>query len=176
MQQSGLLTALDRHDDVLRWADVEMEDWDERLETLVERVEIDGQTYLEISPTGQIFHETFKGRFESDRDRILPQPVPKTQKAKPSLTEHNWGNARGSILAFMQRIIDDCAYVHGCRDHYWNPDLSHASLFRARGEEIEGVLSNGSWTVKIIVETSATTTGQREACIADLNYQIKNWI
>jgi hypothetical protein len=45
-------------------------------------------------------------------------------------------------------------------------------LFRLRGEDIEGVFSNGSWTVKIIVETSATTTGQREACIADLNHRI----
>lgn len=174
MQQSGLLAALDRHD-VLRWTDVDGEDWDERLETLVERVEIDGQTYLEISPTGQIFHETFKGRFESERDRVLPPPVPKTQKAKPSLTDHNWGNARGPILAFMQRITDDCAYVRGCRDHYWNPDLSRASLFRAKGDEIEGVFSNGNWTVKIIVETSATTIGQQEACIADLNHQIGMW-
>lgn len=174
MQQSGLLAALDRHD-VLRWTDVEGKDWDERLETLVERVEIDEQTYLEISPTGQIFHETFKGRFESDRDRVLPPQVPIAQKAKPSLTEHDWGNARRPILAFMQRITDDCPYVRGCRTHYWDQDLSRASLFRARGEEIEGVFSNGTWTVKIIVDTSAITVGQREACIADLNHRPEIW-
>ncbi len=171
MRHSGLLAALDRQD-VLREADLDLEDWDERLETLVERVSIDGDIYLEISPTGQIFHETFQGRFESDRDRFLPPPVPAARKAKPTLNDHGWGNAREPITAFMQRLIDECPYVRGCRTHYWHPNLSRATLFRLRGEDIEGVFSNGSWTVKIIVETSATTTGQREACIADLNHRI----
>lgn len=174
MRHSGLLAALDRHD-VLREADLDLEDWDERLETLVERVPIDGDTYLEISPTGQIFHETFEGHFESDRDQLLPPPVPVMRKAKPTLNDHSWGNARGSILTVMQRIIDECPYVQGCRTHYWNSDLSRTSLFRLKGEEIEGVFSNSSWTVKIIVETSATTAGQREACVADLNHRLGSW-
>ena len=69
MRHSGLLTALDRHD-VLREADLDLEDWDERLETLVERVPRRRHLSLAISPTGQIFHETFQGRFESDRDLV----------------------------------------------------------------------------------------------------------
>jgi len=174
MRHSGLLAALDRHE-VLREADLDLEDWDERLETLVERVTIDGDTYLEISPTGQIFHETFQGRFESDCDQFLPPAIPVARKAKPTLNDHSWGNARGFIVDFMQRLIDECPYVLGCRTHYWNPNLSRACLFRLKGEDIEGVFSNGSWTVKIIVETSATTVGQREACIADLNHRIGNW-
>ena len=177
MRHSGLLVALDRLDrqDVLREVDLDLEDWDERLETLVERVTIDGDTYLEISPTGQIFHETFQGRFESDRDQFLPPPVPVARKAKPTLNDHSWGNARGPIVDFMQRLIDECPYVLGCRTHYWNPNLSRAGLFRLKGEDIEGVFGNGSWTVKIIVETSATTTGQREACVADLNHRLGEW-
>ena len=174
MRHGGLLAALDRHDP-LREADLDLEDWDERLETLVERVPIDDETYLEISPTGQIFHETFQGRFESDRDRFLPPPVPAERKAKPNLNDHSWGNARGPITAFMQWLIDECPYVQGCRTHYWNPNLSRAALFRLKGEEVEGVFSNGTWTVKIIVETSATTIGQREACIADLNRRLGGW-
>jgi hypothetical protein len=75
----------------------------------------------------------------------------------------------------MQWLIDECPYAQGCRTHYWNPNLSRASLFRLKGEEIEGVFSNGNWTVKIIVETSATTAGQREACIADLNHRLGGW-
>ncbi|MDG4554106.1 MAG: putative CRISPR-associated protein [Candidatus Competibacter sp.] len=174
MRHSGLLAALDRHD-MLREADLDLEDWDERLETLIERVPIDGDAYLEISPTGQIFHETFQGRFESDRDRFLPPAIPAARKAKPTLNDHGWGNARGLIVDFMQRLIDECPYVQGCRTHYWNPNLSRACLFRLKSEDIEGVFSNGSWTVKIIVETSATTVGQREACVADLNHRIGNW-
>ncbi len=174
MRYSGLLAALDRQGMSCE-VDFDLEDWDERLETLVERVPIDGETYLEISPTGQIFHETFQGRFESDRDQFLPPPVHAARKAKPTLNDHSWGSARGPILAFMQSLIDECPYVQGCRTHYWNSDLSRTSLFRLKGEEIEGVLSNGSWTVKIIVETSAATAGQRDACIADLNHRLGGW-
>jgi hypothetical protein len=174
MRQSGLLAALDRHD-VLREVDVDLDEWDERLETLVERVTIDGEIYLEISPTGQIFHETFQGRFASERDRFLPPSVPVARKTKPAINDHSWGSARGPIAAFIQRIIDECPYVQGCRTHYWNSALSRACLFRLKGEEIEGVFSNGSWTVKIIIETSATTSGQREACTADLNYRLGGW-
>lgn len=174
MRHSGLLAALDRHE-VLREADLDLEDWDERLETLVERVLIDGDAYLEISPTGQIFHETFQGRFQSDRDQFLPPPVPAARKVRPTLNDHSWGNARGPIEDFMQRLTEECPYVQKCRTHYWHPSLSRASLFRLKGEEIEGVFSNGVWTVKIIVETSATTAGQREACAADLNHRIGLW-
>ena len=101
--------------------------------------------------------------------------MPAARKAKPTLNDHSWGNARGPIVAFMQWLIDECPYAQGCRTHYWHPNLSRASLFRLKGEDIEGIFSNGSWTVKIIVETSATTTGQREACIADLNHRIGTW-
>jgi len=172
MQWSGIFSALNRTEQ--RKEDLDLEDWDERLETLVERVEIDGATWLELSPTGQIFHETFDSRFASDRDQFLPPPVA-GRKGKPALTEHNWGNARNAIVAFMQRLLDECPYMQGCRTHYWNPNLSRATLFRAKGDEIEGVYSNGTWTVKIVVETSATTIGQRDACLADLNTRIAEW-
>lgn len=59
---------------LVEWQDVE-DEWDERIEPLVERVPINGKVYLELSPTGQIFHETFKGRFESIRDNVLPAPL-----------------------------------------------------------------------------------------------------
>ena len=167
---SGWLTVLDRGE-MVAWEEIEA-DWDERLEALVERIEINGKDYLELSPTGQIFHESFKGRFESDRDRVLPSTIPNNQKKPPHLTDHGWGNARHSILSFMQKIIDEYPYVQGCRTHYWNPDLSSPVLFRLKGEEIEGIFSNGTWTVKFIVDTSATTPGQRAACVADLNGMI----
>lgn len=175
MKHCGLLAALDQKD-MLREADLDLDDWDEKLETLVERVEIDGEAYLEISPTGQVFHETFKGRFESDRDQFLPPAVPKTNKSSPVLSDHSWESARKPILRLMQRITDEAPFVRACRTDYWNPDLSRVTLCRLKGEEIECVFSNGSWTVKIIIETSATTPGQREACIADLNHRMRRWL
>jgi putative CRISPR-associated protein (TIGR02619 family) len=172
LEKSGWLTALDRGE-MVAWQEAE-EDWDERMEALVERVDIDGKAYLELSPTGQIFYETFKNRFASERDRVLPPPVPIDQKEQPRLPRHNWGNAQTPILNFLQRIIDECSYVRACRTDYWNPDLSSPLLFRLKGDEIEGIFSNGTWTVKLIVETSANTPGQRAACVADLNRMAEN--
>ncbi|MGI2903301.1 putative CRISPR-associated protein [Tolypothrix sp. VBCCA 56010] len=171
LEKSGWLTALDRGE-ILGWHEVE-DDWDERMESLIERVECnDGKIILELSPTGQIFHDTFKGRFQSCRDKILPPSVPSNQKQPPSLPNHSWGNARTPILNFLEKIVSDFPYVRACRTDYWNPDLSSTPLFRLKKEAIEGIFSNGTWTVKFFVETSATTSGQLEACIADLNQTI----
>jgi putative CRISPR-associated protein (TIGR02619 family) len=185
LKTNELLTALERWEKIkgiVEKHDIEKmvklpdeyEKWDERIETLIERIEIDGITYLEISPTGQIFHETFKGRFESVRSQVLPSSVPKIEKQQPRLPRHNWGNAETPILNFINKIVEDCPYVRACYTDYWNPDLPSPVLFHLKGEEIEGIFSNGTWTVKFIVETSATTPEQRDACVADLNHLTEN--
>jgi putative CRISPR-associated protein (TIGR02619 family) len=185
LEKNELLTALERVEklkdlvelqdvkDLVEWQDVE-DEWDERMEPLVERVPMNGKVYLELSPTGQIFHETFKGRFESVRDHVLPAPVLGNQKRPPRLSNHNWGNARQPILDFMQKIINECPYVRTCYTDYWNPNLSSPVLFRMKRDKIEGIFSNGSWTVKFIVETSANNRAQCEACVADLNWFTEN--
>lgn len=170
LEKSGFLALLER-EEIIQWNVDLDEDWNEQMETLIER---DGQE-IYLSPTGQIFHETFKGRFESDRDAFLPPPVPDNQKIKPELTDHGWGNARSEILDFLQKITDQCSYVKQCRTHYWNPDLSSSKRFRKKGEQVEGILSNGSWTVKFYVDTSANTEGQLAACIADLNNRLQDF-
>ena len=173
LEISGWLIALDRPSEMVAQEDVD-EDWNEKMEALVEQVEMDGKIYLELSPTGQIFHETFKGRFESDRDAVLPPLVSINQKKQPELTDHGWGNARTPILNLLQNITNSCSYVRLCRTHYWNPNLSSPTLFKLKGEQIEGIFSNGTWTVKFFVETSANTQGQRAACVADMNSLVIN--
>jgi putative CRISPR-associated protein (TIGR02619 family) len=175
LEISGWLIALDRPKEMITPESLG-DDWNEKMETLVERVEMDGKIYFELSPTGQIFHETFKGRFESDKDAVLPPPIPTNQKKQPELTDHGWGNARTKILNFLQKITDSCPYVRLCRTHYWNPDLSSPTLLKLSGEQIEGIFSNGTWTVKFFVETSANTQGQRSACIADMNSLVSDWL
>ena len=56
------------------------EDWDERFEPLVNREEIDGEDYLELSATGQIFHETFRSRFQQIKATSLPRPATENEK------------------------------------------------------------------------------------------------
>ncbi len=174
LRWAGLFAALDRND-LVRWEEAEP-GWEVEMEPLVERVNLDSGTYLDLSPVGQIFHETFRHRFARERDRMMPPAVPAHEKARPRLTAHDWGNARGPIERLLARIVDECPYVHRCRDHYWNPDLPAASMFRLRGGQIEGVYSNGTWTVKFWVDTSATTPGQLEACVADLNARLEAWL
>ncbi|MDJ1182078.1 putative CRISPR-associated protein [Roseofilum casamattae] len=173
-KNTGILQALER-EDILSWHSLE-EDWDEKMEVTVERETIDGRVFLELSPTGQIFHDTFKNRFDTSKDESLPSPVLPAQKSDPSFPDHDWGKARAKILNLLQKITDKCPYVRSCRTHYWNPDLSSVTQFRIRGDQIEGIFSNGTWTVKFYVETSAKTPGQLIACVADLNLRLDNWI
>jgi len=67
MRLSGLLFVLQAD---LQPADL-VEDYPgdaETLESLVDRETVDGVDYLELSPTGQIFHETFRERFRTTCD------------------------------------------------------------------------------------------------------------
>ncbi|HIK29869.1 MAG TPA: putative CRISPR-associated protein [Oscillatoriales cyanobacterium M59_W2019_021] len=171
---SGLLEALER-EELLLWENV-AEDWEEKMEVTIKREDIDSRSYITLSPTGQIFHDTFKSRFDASKDEYLPPPVPRDRKSRPTLPDHGWENARSLILRLLQTITDDCPYVCGCRTHYWNPSLPSVTHFRLQGEQIEGIFSRGNWTVKFYVDASAKTSGQQAACIADLNQRLKDWI
>ena len=53
--------------------------------------------------------------------------------------------------------------------YYYNPDLGERTRFRPGAHGIEGIFSDGSYTVKFRIETSAQTTGQQSAVVAALN-------
>jgi putative CRISPR-associated protein (TIGR02619 family) len=180
LEKSGWLATLNRNGDVaVAVSDPEIkadlkEDLDERILPLIEseKLEENGKPYilLELSPMGQIFYETYVGYFKSDRDQFLPPPLTPQQKKYPTLTEHNWETAKSNIEKYLKSLVDQVPYIRTCRTHYWNRDLSQPTFFRLKADDIEGVLSDGNWTVKFIVETTASTPGQRLACIADLNH------
>ena len=71
---SGWLNALEK--DFVPHPAIEEDGWDEHYESLVD-AELDeaGRVVLSLSATGQIFHETFRDRFHTDRDRVLPTPA-----------------------------------------------------------------------------------------------------
>lgn len=169
---NGWLTALgrDTHGQI-PWEPLQ-EEWSEALEPLVERDTINGQVYVALSPTGQVFYEAFKERLLPGMALQLPPPVPPQQKRKPQMSEHNWGNAREAIARYLQQITESCPYVTGCRTFKWNPHLSTVNAFRLRGESLEGTLSNGTWTVWFAIDTSGTAPGELQACLLDLNQRI----
>jgi putative CRISPR-associated protein (TIGR02619 family) len=168
MRASGMLYGLEGASDpvpVSHYA----EEWNEKYESLVERVEIDGQDYLELSATGQIFHETFRERFRCVRDEILPPPVPASQKTAPRLEQAGWPGKHPDVERFMTNVTNQVPQVVCCATSYYNPDLPERTRFRESRGGIEGIYSDGSFTVKFDVQTSAKTPGQRAAVVAALN-------
>lgn len=141
------------------------EDWDERFDSLVERVAIDGAEYLELTPTGQIFHETFRERFRTTRQNLLPGPAP--IKAKPR--GERSGHFPAKALEFMGKVTDEVPQVVGCASFYHNPDLPGRIGFRMGSKGLEGIWSDGRCTVKFRVETTAINRNQDQAMAAALN-------
>jgi putative CRISPR-associated protein (TIGR02619 family) len=168
MRASGMLYDLERASQPIP-AGIYADEWDEKYESLVERVEIDGQDYLELSPTGQIFHDTFRERFRTAQDQALPPPVPPAQKRPPRLEKAGWPGEHPEVERFMARVTREVPHVVQCATFYYNPDLAERTRFRVGRDGIEGVYSDGNFTVKFRVETSAEKPGQQAAVVASLN-------
>ena len=164
LHASGMFMALSS--DTGEWEQFS-DDWDERFEPLVNRVNIDGSDYLELSATGQIFHESFRSRFQLHKTTSLPPPA-KSKKA-PNLGSHGYKEASESIRRFLQKLTDERPYVRQCHSTYWNPDLSEANRFRLSGGGVQGIYSNGSWCVKFEVLTTAGEDDDLGVVVADLN-------
>lgn len=144
------------------------DEWDEKYESLVDAVAIDGVDFLELSAAGQIFHETFRERFRTDKDRVLPPPA--TRQLDPVIHDHAVNNLlRQDLTRFMRALSKAVPSVIRCVTTYCNPDLPEPTRFRIRGDDIEGVYSDGKRTVKFLVDSTAVTIGQRAAVAAVLN-------
>ena len=169
MRASGLLSALER-EPLLKSSF--HDEWEEKFESLVNVETVDGVEYLELSPTGQIFHETFRERFRSERDRVLPPPAAK--KHEPHFEKAGWPGTFPDAVRFVERLTREVPFVCRCATHYYNPDLAAPTRFRLGREGIEGVYSNGGRTMKFNVETTASTSGQRDSALAALNEWLDN--
>lgn len=143
------------------------DEWDERYESLVERVIIDGEQYLDLSPTGQIFHETYKERFRTSRDQILPPPA--ISKRPPRLERAGWPGQHPEVERFLAKVTDEIPQVTHCATFYYNPNLPERSRFTLSRGDVVGIYSDGKYTVKFRVESTAQTEGQRLALVALLN-------
>jgi putative CRISPR-associated protein (TIGR02619 family) len=163
---SGLFFDLARHGDVN--AGDYAEDWDERYESLVNRVEINGQVFLELSPVGQLFRETFAGRFRTLAPQLLPPAIPAKEKKDPRC-DHGHVVGLADLKRFMERATREVPEVRQCATFYHNPNLPERRRFRLGRDGVEGIWSDGSECVKFRVETSAQTREQQSAVVAALN-------
>ena len=133
---------------------------------------IDDVEYLELSPTGQIFHETFRDRFRSAADRILPPPA--QSKHPPRLEGAGWPGEHPEIQPFMQRVTNEVPFVVRCETFYFNRDLPERTRFYFSRGDVVGLFSDGRYSAKFRVETTAQTDGQRQAAVAALNQWLKD--
>ena len=165
---SGMFMVLSKVNACEPWEDFR-QDSDQRFEPLVNRVKMEGEDYLELSATGQIFHETFRSRFQQLKATRLPHPATPGEKEEPKLGTHGYNQAREPILHFLQKLTDEQPYILYCHSTYWNPDLSESTRFRLSGREVQGIYSNGTWCVKFKVITTPTEPDQLPVVVADLN-------
>jgi putative CRISPR-associated protein (TIGR02619 family) len=168
MRLSGLLLVLQAD---LQPADL-VEDYPddaETLESLVDRETVDGVDYLELSPTGQIFHETFRERFRTTRDQVMPPAVPTGQKKPPHFEDSGHMHAVRGLKAFLEAVTAGVPQVVRCTTFWSHPDLPRPARFWVGAEGVEGQFSDGKALVKFRVETRATTPGQMAAVAARLN-------
>jgi hypothetical protein len=137
---------------------------DERYESLVERIEVDGRIYLDLSPVGQIFHETLKHRFRSYHNRLLPSPA--EEKRPPKITQRIKNQ---KLKDFLQRLTDEVPQVIQCATVSTASESSERTGFRLRKGRIEGIFRDGSSTVRFYVETTARNESEALAMVAKLN-------
>ena len=170
LRASGLFMALAKPDACEPWERFR-DDWDERFEPLVNREKIDGIDCLELSATGQIFHETFRSRFQrSTRPPACRAPATPGEKQDPNLGATTATDRRAApSCGFCERLTSERPYVRLCHSTYWNPGLSEVNRFRLSGGDVEGIYSNGSWCVKFRVLTTAGEQHDLGVVVADLN-------
>ena len=174
MRNNGVLSILSEPNEVANANDLLeglREDDGERLETLLERED----DFISLSPVGQVFYESFLNLFNSKQDKFLPPPVPIDQKLESKWEDSGHMQRNPEVMRFMERVTNEIPQVVYCRTDYFNRDLSRTTLFRLRSDVIEGIYSNGTWTAKFVVETSANTEGQKNAVIARLNQWLKEY-
>ena len=162
---SGMFRVLSQHDACEPWEQFS-EDWDERFEPLVNRVKIDGVDYLELSATGQIFHDTFRSRFHLHRPARLP--LDPGEKQPPALGNHAYGQARDNIERHLQNVTDARPYTVPVTRRTGIQIYLKMIGSRMAGGNVQGIYSNGTWCVKFTVLTTADEA-QLRGVVADLN-------
>ena len=165
---SGMFMVLSKENACEPW-DQFKDEWDVRFEPLVNRERIDNKEYLALSATGQIFHETFRSRFQESKATSLPRDATDDEKESPKLGAHGWNQARDPIFRFLERVTDARPYIRYCYSTYWNPNLSESTRFRMSGGKVEGIYSNRTWCVKFGVFTTEDNLDQLSVVVADLN-------
>lgn len=150
----------------------DIDKYDARFSVLIEKIGEGEQHLTCLSPTGQLFHETFRHRFARQRTTLLPKEADlPVERKKIRYEDKNKGKHKGLDI-YLSKILE-MPYVKEIYTHYYNPDLLKSNLFRKSSKgipgQIEGWFGNAGALTKFDVITTANTSGEQMACKADLN-------
>jgi putative CRISPR-associated protein (TIGR02619 family) len=144
---------------------------DERFSALVEEEDIDGETVVGLSATGQLFHEMLQHRFYlAKKDLLPPDSGIDSEKKTIKFEDLNKGKHPG-LKTYLEKL-SRIPYIVRINSRYYNRDLPLKNSFRASAQGdfsvIEGSFSDGKATTKFDVVTTAGNEGERNAALADL--------
>ena len=145
------------------------EELDEVLESLVERERQEGEEFLMLSSAGHILHEMFK-----DRLREEVEPLAEAKSKQPLIFSKDHGSEKQHLIRpFLEKVRDSNPFVVTCRSWYFNPDLPQSNHFRISRGQVTGVYSDGSFTAKFEVKTTAKAENQKSLAVNRLNQWLK---
>lgn len=145
-------------------------DQDERFASLVDTITVDGETLIGLSPVGQLFHETFRHRFEIQKAGLLPPDSGvHPEKKIIKFEDQNKGKHPG-LENYLKHLLE-IPYVARIYTHYFNPDLPLANYFKPSRDgfdHVEGGYGNGKAATKFDLIITAKNATQRDAALANL--------
>lgn len=152
---------------------------DESLLALLDEEAINHDSYISLSPVGQLFHESFRYRFAKYRQSLLPRSVPEAKRAHPAhdprIKNNDHLNHVGMdrLGPFLDKVFTGTPYVRGFHSFYTNPDLSEQTRFKLETKDDRSfillIYSDHGKTAKLEVETETTDSKQLQAAVIDLN-------
>lgn len=151
----------------------EVTDRSDEIESLIDLESLDGDTYVALSPTGQIVHETFRHQFQRDRSRLLPPTVQQKLPCRMKADEGHLRRYHDELMRFMERVRDESPYVVSCHSDYFNPDLPSQPRFRIKAGKIRVMYSQGTWSAGIVVETDRSATQEQ---LQALCFVLNEWL
>jgi putative CRISPR-associated protein (TIGR02619 family) len=136
---------------------------------LIEEEDIDGEKYIALSPMGQLFHETFKYRFEKEKRNYLPKKLSNKERKPPEFSEHFRHFPPISAETFVNRVWREKEYIRAIRDFDTYSDHPERTRFKMGKDGIILIYSDGTKTAKFRIEIPNANEHELKAALIDLN-------
>ena len=140
--------------------------WDSKFDTLIEREKVDDEILVSLSPTGEIFHQTFYYRY-AQQFLQSAELRPCTKKKKPHLgNDHH--RPKG-LLEYLEKLTSEFDFIVQCKSYELKNRTSpnnyfHINMdFHGQRKEIFGSYSSDFKSVFLVYTTAEDEIQQEKA-------------